>query len=117
MFIREYKGHKYQIELSNDDRTITAISSFAGKTVQGVAKCDPDDTPNTEKFIELAILRCDAKIANKKIKRGIEKLKAAGNEYKNANKRLQNAVSYMDDAEKFYNETMVELEAFEASVK
>lgn len=117
MFIREYKGHKYQIELSNNDRTITAISSFAGKIVQGVAKCDPEDTPDTEKFIELAILRCDAKIAKKKINRGLEKLKRAGDEYKKANKHLSNAVSYMDDAEKFYNETMLELEAFEASVK
>ena len=99
MFIREHNGHKYRIYTANHDRTVIAVSSFAGKTVKGIAKCDPKDDPNIEKGIELAILRCDEKISTKKVARGIMKVKAAEAEVAAANKKLANAQEYLIDSE------------------
>ena len=105
MIIREHNGHKYRIFTTNNDKTVIAVSTFAGKTVRGVAKCDPSDTPDIEKGIKLAILRCDEKISTKKVARGIMKVKAAQAEVDAAYKRLSNAEQYLIDAEKqmFYN--------------
>ena len=72
MFIREFEGHKYRIYANTTSPTglkVIAVSSFAGKTVKGIAKCAPEDTPDLETGIMLAILRCNAKIAYKKVNR------------------------------------------------
>lgn len=51
--------YKYQ----TDNKTIVvAISTYAGKTVRGIAKCDPEDAFDLEKGKELAALRCAKKI-------------------------------------------------------
>ena len=100
MFIRERNGFKYRIYTSNDNKTIIAVSSFAGKTVKGIAKCDPADIPNLEKGIDLAILRCDEKIATKKMARGYQKLEIAKKELAAAEKYYEQMEQYCADAEK-----------------
>ena len=75
MFIREFDGHKYKIHVSSDETKVIALSSFAGKAVSGIAKCHPNDTPDLEKGIMLAILRCNQKIAQKKVNRATNMLR------------------------------------------
>lgn len=69
---------------------VIALSTYAGKTVRGVAKCAPGDEFDIEKGKDLATARCAYKIAQKRWKRSCQKLGEAG--------------IIMFDAEKFYNE-------------
>ena len=117
MFIRERNGYKYRIYTANNDKTVIAVSSSTGRIVRGVAKCDPTDTPDLEKGIDLAILRCDEKIANKKVKRGIMKVKAAKAELDFANKKYAQALEYLSDSEQKLLNTSKDLIAFEDSMR
>ena len=56
---------------------VIAVSSFAGQTVRGVAKCNPADEFDPEKGTALAIARCDTKIAEKRMKRACSKVDEA----------------------------------------
>lgn len=56
------------------DNKVIAVSSYAGKTVKGVAKCSPEDTFDVEKGKQLAAARCNLKIAEKRVKRAYEKV-------------------------------------------
>ena len=47
---------------------IVAISSFAGKTVKGIAKCDPNDAYVKELGELIAKARCDIKVAKHRTK-------------------------------------------------
>lgn len=59
-----YPIEKYKIIVH--DTEVIAISTYAGKTVKGVAKADPRDEFDVEVGKELAIARCAAKIAIKR---------------------------------------------------
>ena len=59
-----YPIEKYKIIVH--DNEVIAISTYAGKTVKGVAKADPRDDFDVETGKELAIARCAAKIAIKR---------------------------------------------------
>lgn len=56
---------------------VVAVSSYAGKTVKGVAKCHPNDEWDWEKGKALAIARCNEKIALKRANRATAKLNEA----------------------------------------
>ena len=56
-------------KIDEKKRTIVALSSFAGKTVVGVARCAPADTFDVEAGKKIAAARCTAKIAEKRMKR------------------------------------------------
>lgn len=112
MFIREHNGYKYRIETADNDRTVIAESSFAGKPVKGIAKCDPKDTPDLEKGIKLAILRCDEKIAIKKMARGAQKLRDAEVQFEDSRKNLDDMQDYFNAAEKKLIDTSKELEDY-----
>ena len=116
MFIREHNGYKYRIYTANRDKTVIAVSSFAGRTVKGIAKCDPKDAPDLEKGIKLAILRCDEKIANKKVNRGIMKVKAAKTELEAANKKFSHMQEYLNDSQNKLLKASKELFDFENSL-
>lgn len=116
MFIREHNGHKYRIYTANRDKTVIAVASFAGKTVKGIAKCDPKDTPDVEKGIKLAILRCDEKIATKKIYRGEMKVAATSKELDRAANKHENAKQYYEDAMNAHTKAYQDLVSFENSL-
>ena len=68
------KRYKYFRDGSN---TVIAISTYAGKTVKGIAKCDPNDNFSYDYGKKLAKARCDVKISRKRYKNADSKLKAA----------------------------------------
>ena len=68
------KRYKYATDGSN---TVIAISTYAGKPVKGVAKCDPNDNFSYDYGQRLAKARCDVKISRKRYKNANSKVKAA----------------------------------------
>jgi hypothetical protein len=56
-----------------NENKVVAVSSYAGKTVRGTAKCDPKDSFNLEKGKKLAAARCNAKVAKKRYQRALQK--------------------------------------------
>ena len=63
---------EYKYKIDEAKRTIVAMSTFAGKTVVGVAHCDPRDEFNVETGKKIAAARCSVKIAEKRMKRAKE---------------------------------------------
>lgn len=81
-----------------DKNKIIAISSYAGKTVKGYAKCAPEDTFNTSIGKELAAARCGAKIALKRRKAAEKKYHDAVQELYAAQAKLEKMSNYLIDA-------------------
>jgi hypothetical protein len=67
----------FNYKIYTSDAKVVAVSTFARKPVRGIAKCDPEDTFSVEAGKELAIARCDLKIAEKREKHARKKLSDA----------------------------------------
>lgn len=101
------KNPKYRHFVVNN--MVVAVSSFAGKKVRGVAKCNPNDTFDIEKGKALAEARCAEKIAKKRLKRAYERTDAAKAELYAATKRYADAFEYEAAAEQAYNKACAEV--------
>lgn len=53
---------------------VIVTSTFAGRTVRGVAKCAPEDAYDVKVGTTLAQYRCDVKIARKRTQRAVDKI-------------------------------------------
>lgn len=91
-----YPIEKYRFIETNNK--IIAISTYAGKTVRGVAKCDPRDKFNAEKGRQIAVARCAHKIAKKRMKRADRKYEEALIAAENAKHYLEKMRVYMTEA-------------------
>ena len=89
---------------------VIAVSSFAGQTVRGVAKCNPADEFDVEKGAALAAARCGVKIAEKRVKRAYSKVDEAKAAVENALNHLADMMKYESDAEASLNVAQFELE-------
>lgn len=78
---------------------VIAISTYAGKRVRGVAKCDPQDTFNIEKGKELAAARCAVRIAQKRLNRADRKAEEAYVAYEQAEKHYEDMRDYVMSAD------------------
>lgn len=90
---------------------VIAVSSFAGQTVRGVAKCNPVDEFDSEKGAALAAARCGVKIAEKRVKRAYSKVDEAKAIVDAAVQHLTEMLKYQADAEANLNGAQFELEA------
>lgn len=106
------KIFKYNIFTDNKN-CVYAVSSFAGKTVRGVAKCNPNDTFDFESGKKLAIARCASKIATKRFKRACAKHDEAIRLYDAAVKYLHEMEEYEQRAKAELNDALFD----EAEVK
>ncbi len=97
-------------------RKVIAVSTYAGKTVRGVASCNPQDTFDLEKGKKLAALRCAVKIADKRVQRAESKVDEADNKVIEAIQHADKMDQYYADAE--YERVHVEemLQELEASL-
>ena len=92
------KRYKYTRDSGN---TVIVISTYAGKTVKGIAKCDPNDKFSYVYGQRLAKARCDAKISKKR--------------YKNANNKVKAALEALNAAREYYNKMVeYEMDSFKA---
>lgn len=89
---------KYRF-IQNGNKVI-AISTYAGKTVRGVAKCDPRDTMDLETGKKIAALRCAQKVAKRRLKRANKKLDEAYDMLKKATTRVADMQDYYGNAAK-----------------
>ena len=53
---------------TNGKNIVVAVTSYAGQTIRGVAKCNEQDEFNLETGKELAAARCAVKIAKERMK-------------------------------------------------
>ena len=89
---------KYKIFKSKDNKVI-AVSTYAGKTVKGVSKCDPRDSFDQTFGEDLAIARCSHKIAKKRAKRAKAEQAKAIKSVDAAMRKMQKMNKYVMDAE------------------
>lgn len=91
-----YPIEKYKF-YTNGSRVI-AVSTYAGKTVRGIANCHDGDEFSLEKGKRLAALRCAEKIARKRLNRADRKVDEAYWAHANAEEYLDKMCDYKDDA-------------------
>lgn len=93
--IDKFKIYEYVVD---GVKQIAAVSSYAGHTVKGYAKCDPrDEFQETGKT--LAALRCSQKIAAQRIKRAERKRKEAETQLRQAEAHYAGMCEYKARAE------------------
>ena len=78
---------------------VVAVSTYAGKVVRGVAKCDANDTFSLEKGKELAAARCNQKIAKKRLTRAENKRREIIEENHKIVIAIKKAIRYEEDSE------------------
>ena len=93
-----HKNHKY------GGTEITAVSTYAGKTVKGKAICHIDDKFSEESGKQLASLRCGTKIAAKRLKRANECYTKAEKAMKEAINKFEKMKEYKNDAKIAYED-------------
>lgn len=89
----------YQFKNENGGITIVAVSTYAGKTVKGYAKCDPRDAFDIKKGKELAAARCNLKVAQKRHMR-------ASNKYLEAADIADKAVTRYEEMKQYYMDSV-----------
>lgn len=95
-----------------DNKTI-CVSSFAKKPVRGIAKCSPHDVYDADKGMRLAQLRCDLKVAEKRMEKARNRKVEAMINLNQAKYEEYLADQYYTDSLKQYQETQKWLMDFE----
>lgn len=110
--------YKYFIARREDGTPyqVVAVSTYAGKTVRGVAKCDPADNFNEEAGKKLAAARCNLKISEKRLARAAKKIHEAKQSYMNEKDWYYRMKDYYTDSEKAVKEARKELNKLEKSM-
>jgi hypothetical protein len=93
----KFSQDKYKI-FSTENKVI-AVSTYAGRSVRGTAKCDPRDLFDFEKGKELAAARCNVKVAQKRLQRAVQKQAEAIEEYTKATATLDKVANYVYDSQ------------------
>ena len=102
---------------SDANGNIYAISTYAGKTVRGVAKYNPADKFDKQIGMELAAARCNKKVAQKRAARANKKWQEAFAQYDAAHKYLQKMADYAESANDAYNAALLEVAELEAKLR
>ena len=99
----KYSLDKYKYHCFTDSKgapTVVAVSTYAGRTVRGIAKCDPRDNYSLDEGKKLAAARCNAKISTKRMKRAYGKMIEAGRQLDEAQVYYERMRTYFNDASK-----------------
>ena len=100
--------NKYRFYNSSNGTTV-AVSTFAGKTIRGTAKCAPNDEFDSVSGELLAAARCGVKIAEKRVKRAEAKYSEALQMVREAANYLGKMSHYLDDSRKKYKDAIEDL--------
>lgn len=93
-----YPIEKYQFYTTKNK--VVAVSTYAGKTVRGIAKADPRDNFDLEAGKKLAAARCAARIAMKRKSRAQKEFDKARDAYEKAQARFEKMNLYWQDSKK-----------------
>ena len=99
----ELSMDKYRFYTSKNK--VVAVSTYAGRPVRGVAKCDPIDAFSLEVGKELAAARCNDRVAEKRLKRAQNKLAEATDALIMAQRQYEKMKQYVEDAQEAYVES------------
>lgn len=91
-----YPIEKYRYHTNG--HKVIAVTTYAGKTVRGVANCDPGDTFSLDKGKDLAAARCAVKVAQKRVARARRKEQEAIEAFYNASDYMDKMTTYHSDA-------------------
>lgn len=103
------KNFKYKIVVLKDK--VLAISTYAGRTVKGVANCSPDDTFDAAKGEKLAAARCNTKVAKKRVRNAERKLAEALRIRYEADEYVRKMTDYVATSKSELTEAEAELDA------
>lgn len=90
---------------------VIAVTTYAGRTVRGVAVCDGSDEFDLEYGKRLAAARCNYKVAQKRRERATDKVCDAITAFEQANKTLNKYRQYFYDASQAVIDAGNELDA------
>ena len=102
---------------SFSENKVYCMTFYAGKTVRGIAKRDPEDEFDLEAGKGLAKARCNYKLRQKQLKNKIKRCEIAEAELMIAQNHARNAVIYKTEAEANLETAKRELEEIEASLR
>ena len=80
------------------DTDVIATTTYCGKPVRAVAKCNPEDEYNRQFGEDLALARLNLKVAKKRRARSYEKMYAAADAHKEAHRFYKQMCNYNDAA-------------------
>ena len=95
----EYSLDKYRFYFDEKNATVIAVSTYAGKTVKGYAKCDPRDEFDKKAGMKLAAARCNERIAKKRHVRASKKIVEAQRLLDEARKHYEKMTEYFNDSQ------------------
>ena len=99
------------------ENRVYCMTYYAGKTVKGVAKRDPEDEFDLEVGKKLARARCEYKLRKKQLKNKIKRCEIADAELIIAQNHAHNAKLYRVEAEANLETAKKALEEIEASLR
>ena len=99
------------------ENRIYCMTYYAGKTVKGIAKRDPEDEFDLEVGKKLARARCEYKLRKKQLKNKIKRCEIAEEELMIAQNHARNAVIYKVEAEANLEAAKRALEEIEDSLR
>lgn len=105
---KEFPLEKYKFYIAKNK--VIAVSTYAGKTVRGVAVCADSDTFDLEKGKRLAAARCNAKVAEKRLKNAEEESLYIEELMEYLRDDYYRAESYRLDAEERYTRALDNLD-------
>lgn len=112
--IEKYKY--YVTKTKAGEHKVIAATTYAGRTVRGVAICSKDDEFSLEKGKQLAAMRCALKVANKRLNRATDKVDEAVMIYNKADAHLTKMTCYHRDAYEAKTEVEEALDKLMASM-
>ena len=107
---------EYKYIVDEEKKVVVALSSFAGQTVRGVARCSDMDTFDIETGKKLAAARCSVKIAEKRMKRAAMCSSMASDLLKFWTQREAQMRNYEVDSVAAYKEAVEALAKIEKTV-
>ena len=96
---------------------IICVSTFAKKDVKGVAKCSPEDKFDIKIGYELARLRCDEKVALKRLEKARKRYTKAVKEMNVVKNEFDSACIYLSNSSEDYTKAMIHRKEFEKILK
>lgn len=112
--MKNYPREKYKIFVGPNK--VVAVSTYAGRVVRGVAKCAPGDTFDIEKGKDLAIARCAAKIAKKRLNRAYKKYDESIVAFEEAQAHREDMLRYVTDSSLALKVAETEVSQFERNM-
>ena len=101
--IEKYRFYEY-LRPNADGTTskcVAAVSTYAGRTVKGVAACQSSDAYNLQNGKELSAARCDLKVCIKRRDRAARKVSEA-------KAQLEAAARHLERMQKYYSDSLDE---------